>query len=116
MLTVSWPFGCIQGKLEHGAGESAATLQSVVERVNEIIDFLFTDHERGKDLDQIHVMAADLSEHPVLAQQRHNHKLWKERLVDLVQETPRHLQAEIRRFMELDTDHQAFASNLLDEA
>src|SRR5437773_368052 len=60
-------------------------------------------------------MAGDLRENTMLAQHLGYDHLREEDLVDFVEKLPRHLELELGRLMELDSDDEPFTAHFLDE-
>src|SRR5581483_9678845 len=105
----------VVSQLPHRAGKFAALGENVIQRINEHIDFLFANDERRENFHHVHRVTRHLRENAMLAQHLGHDHLGKEHLVDLVQKLPGHLELELARLMKLDSNHQAFATYLLDE-
>ena len=50
----------IHSEFQHRAREPAATGQSFIEGIHEIIDLSLADHKWRQDFDHVHIMAGDL--------------------------------------------------------
>src|SRR5439155_10162136 len=60
-------------------------------------------------------MSGDLYKDMMFAEHLANDHLSKERLVDLVQKLPRHLEFQFLRLLKLDSDHESFPTRFLEE-
>src|SRR6266545_2308102 len=90
----------------HRSRKFAALGKNVIERIDEHVDFLFSDDKRRQNLHHIHGVPGNLREDTMLAQHLCHDHLREQHLVDLVQKFPRHLQFELLWFMKLDPDHE----------